>query len=270
MEGNPQSHENMPSTQSSERGIDASILFGKNHHFAFIYRKTEKLVTAVYLITDFIKDEEPLKWKIRENAISLMSLNIAFSTVSLAERKSLIREYHSLALEIVSLSGVAQHSGLISEMNFSVLSREFGNLVSIIDKDENKKANEETVILDPGFFSAYEPKAETSPASSPASVLTPATFPKGHAPQIKDIQEKPAQPARFIEKASEPKDGKDSRRNAITKLLSKKSGLGIKDFAMSIKGVSEKTIQRELLAMVAQGLLKKEGERRWSTYSLAN
>jgi hypothetical protein len=31
----------------------------------------------------------------------------------------------------------------------------------------------------------------------------------------------------------------------------------------------EKTIQRELLALVEEGIVKKEGERRWSTYSLA-
>jgi len=32
--------------------------------------------------------------------------------------------------------------------------------------------------------------------------------------------------------------------------------------------VSEKTIQRELQALVATGAVKKEGERRWTRYSL--
>lgn len=64
-------------------------------------------------------------------------------------------------------------------------------------------------------------------------------------------------------------DSKEDRQASIIKLLSKKSGLSIKDFTDTIHGVSEKTIQRELLAMVASGVLKKEGERRWSTYSLA-
>lgn len=256
MENTNQNQDNKPATQSSERGIDPSILFGENHHFAFIYKKTEKLVTAVYMITDFIKDNEPLKWKIRENALALMSLNIAFTTVSLAERKSLIKEYHSLALEIVSLSSVAERSGLISEMNFHILSREFNALVSIIDKDENKKIHEETVILDPGFFATEYPKAEYQKATAPAAQVPVVSY-KGH---VKDIGERPAQ--------SVSKDDKDSRRSFILKLLSKKSALSVKDFADGIKGVSEKTIQRELLAMVALGIIKKEGERRWSTYSL--
>lgn len=246
----------MEGNNQVQRGIDASILFGGNGHFAFIFKKTEKLVTAVYMITDFIKDNEPLKWKIRESALSLLSLNISFATVSLAERKLLIKEYHSLALEIVSLSSVAQHSGLISEMNFTILSREFNGLVSTIEKDENKKANEETVILDPGFFSVEGQK--------PTLIQQPEY--KGQISRT-EISLPLAQPKPT--KASEPRDGKESRRGAIVRLLSKKSGLSIKDFADSIKGVSEKTIQRELLAMVAAGVLKKEGERRWSTYSLA-
>ena len=45
----------------------------------------------------------------------------------------------------------------------------------------------------------------------------------------------------------------------------------IKDKAMSnghniLISLGEKTLQRELLAMVADGVLKKEGEKRWSRY----
>jgi DNA-binding HxlR family transcriptional regulator len=36
-----------------------------------------------------------------------------------------------------------------------------------------------------------------------------------------------------------------------------------------IRGVSEKTIQRELGALIESGLVMKQGERRWSVYSLA-
>ena len=37
--------------------------------------------------------------------------------------------------------------------------------------------------------------------------------------------------------------------------------------AKVIKGFSEKTIQRELTALIQQGLVQKRGERRWSVYS---
>ncbi len=64
------------------------------------------------------------------------------------------------------------------------------------------------------------------------------------------------------------KDKKDSRQIKILTLLRARSNLSIKDFASVIPECSEKTIQRELLELVDKGVVKKEGERRWSTYSL--
>jgi predicted HTH transcriptional regulator len=71
----------------------------------------------------------------------------------------------------------------------------------------------------------------------------------------------------IIERAR-PDVGRDDRRKIILALIKQKPSLTVKDIAKSIPGVSEKTIQRELLAMVAESILVKRGERRWSTYSL--
>ena len=40
-----------------------------------------------------------------------------------------------------------------------------------------------------------------------------------------------------------------------------------KDVSAVIKDYSSKTIQRELLNLIRQGLIRKEGERRWSVYT---
>lgn len=250
-------------------------VFGQSSHFAFLYKKTEKLIAAIYMITDFVKDNEPLKWRIRENALKLLSLNISFTTVSLSERRELLKEYQALSLEIVSLSGIAHIGGLISEMNYGVLKREFEKLAYIIEKDENKKANEETVILNSSFFDKTgEGTIETKNHNENDVLYTQRpTISKGHTQKIPsvpaiDIPQTPRK-MEYLPKITKPIDTKNDRKTVITKLLSKKSGLNIKDFSQVIKDCSEKTIQRELLAMVASGVLKKDGERRWSTYSLA-
>jgi predicted HTH transcriptional regulator len=62
---------------------------------------------------------------------------------------------------------------------------------------------------------------------------------------------------------------KNDRQDTIKSMLKGGIKLTIKDFAKNIKDCSEKTIQRELVEMVAKGVLKKEGERRWSKYFLA-
>jgi predicted HTH transcriptional regulator len=59
-----------------------------------------------------------------------------------------------------------------------------------------------------------------------------------------------------------------NRQNIILGLLKKKKELTIKDIAQVIKDCSEKTIQRELIAFIDSGVLKRTGERRWSKYSL--
>jgi predicted HTH transcriptional regulator len=60
-----------------------------------------------------------------------------------------------------------------------------------------------------------------------------------------------------------------NRQNMILGLFSKKDRISIKDAASSIEGCSEKTIQREIMSLVDDGVLIKEGERRWSTYRKA-
>ncbi len=279
MEGTLQNKEKQLETRTDTSGVSTRIVFGTNDHFAYVYKKTEKLATAVYMITDFIGDSEPLKHTIRELVLSLTSITISLTTVPLSERKNLLKKFQARALEVVSLSGIAFHAGLVSEMNFSVISREFGGLISRIDAYENKRVNEETVVFDSAFFDTPAPtirKEDTMKASVTAPVFTPTiTGPstiQTEAPRtelkqeylpVKDI------PVVIKDKPQKTLDSKDNRQAIIIKLLSKKSGLSVTDFEDSIKGVSTKTIQRELLSMVASGVLKKEGERRWSTYSLA-
>jgi DNA-binding transcriptional ArsR family regulator len=59
-----------------------------------------------------------------------------------------------------------------------------------------------------------------------------------------------------------------SRREAILTVLRSKGPSRIKEVSTIVRDISEKTIQRELQALTAEGVIKKEGERRWTTYSL--
>ena len=56
--------------------------------------------------------------------------------------------------------------------------------------------------------------------------------------------------------------------NFITekRLQGSTDGVMIKDIIGKIKDISEKTLQRELSALVAKGVLKKIGDKRWSRY----
>jgi DNA-binding transcriptional ArsR family regulator len=58
------------------------------------------------------------------------------------------------------------------------------------------------------------------------------------------------------------------RRDAVMTVIKNKGNASIKDISTLIRDVSEKTIQRELTSLIESGLVRKQGERRWSIYSL--
>lgn len=58
------------------------------------------------------------------------------------------------------------------------------------------------------------------------------------------------------------------RREQVIALLKKIGKAKIRDIAKGIPGCSEKTIQRELAALVLNGIAHKSGDRRWTVYEL--
>jgi predicted HTH transcriptional regulator len=59
-----------------------------------------------------------------------------------------------------------------------------------------------------------------------------------------------------------------SRREQILALFVRGVDVSIKDIAARIKGCSEKTIQRELNALLYDNVIERIGEKRWSRYVL--
>lgn len=194
-------------------------------------KKPEKLASAVYLITGFFNDQEPLKWKLRILASEFITL-----TVSLKERQIAILEVRDTVLKITGLFSVAKNVGLISIGNYNIMQEELMKYVGTLDYS--------TDISD--FLNIESPKQEIKKL--------------GESLVIKD---KP------LKEFGAVSVKKNSRQNIIITILKRKKEVMIKDVSPLISGCSEKTIQRELLAMVQAGILKKVGEKRWSRYSLA-
>jgi hypothetical protein len=72
-----------PIDQSFWRTI--GLISGDEHLF-YVLKKTEKIVTALYLVTNLIKDNDPLKWEIRERCMSLISSTVALASIDSQER----------------------------------------------------------------------------------------------------------------------------------------------------------------------------------------
>lgn len=63
--------------------------------------------------------------------------------------------------------------------------------------------------------------------------------------------------------------GQSERAERILDYIRRQRRASIKEIASTIKGCSEKTIQRELTLLIQQGLVRRVGERRWSHYEPA-
>jgi DeoR-like helix-turn-helix domain len=64
-------------------------------------------------------------------------------------------------------------------------------------------------------------------------------------------------------------EGNIERQDSILAIIKDKGTVFIKDISTVIRGVSEKTIQRELKRLVKEGKIRKTGNRRWTSYSIA-
>jgi len=155
-------------------------------------------------------------------------------------------------LALSSILSIARTSGILSSMNADLIAREAHMLLhEVAAYEEPRLSFEDSPSLSmlakgAGVQDTFRPRAEHAPAARRPSESPIAT--KGH---IKDTD-------------SPVKD----RRETIVSVIRNKGTASIKDISTLVRGVSEKTIQRELIALIGLGMVGKQGERRWSTYTL--
>ena len=64
-----------------------------------------------------------------------------------------------------------------------------------------------------------------------------------------------------------PHDNITGRQKKIVDYVKKTSQAKVSEVSTFFKGLSTKTIQRDLHMLVQKNVLKREGERRWTSYS---
>ncbi len=266
--------------------------------YNFFEIKTEKLVTAVYMITNFLSDKEPMKWKLREVCLSMLSSTSVLKDKSVQERSNILVHVLNLISEILSLLEIAHLSGFISDMNYSVLKREYVFIKRQIESRKEIKGSLGKLTFSESFFDTehgslsadratcnfapvLETKGQNNLSFKNYSGQKEQNFDKPNMSynNQKDIilSDKISCKNNISSAHMENKNSyssprinmvKNKRRQVILQVLKDKKELTIKDISLKITDCSEKTIQRELVSMLRGGILKKTGERRWSRYSL--
>lgn len=224
------------SSQDFNQG--SSLFFDKYH--SYLSKKIERLTSALYVITGFLSHDEPVRTRLRAAALDL----VGQASVAHPFTPGGVQAFRAKVGEVVLLLRTAESAGLISRMNASLLCDEYAQAGTFI-KDHGKDVNGSETFQDQVGLLKSGDDFEKDIFVQKDNVIS-----KGHS-------------------KNSNKKGHDYRRKAILVLLDKKQKISIKDATDAIEGCSEKTIQRELLSLVEDGLVIKEGERRWSTYRKA-
>lgn len=242
-------------TPMSDKNIGTVTFFEKDVSFTFLCKKTEKLSTAVYLVTNLLSDNEPMKWTLRKKVSDFMSFVISYKNVFESGQTEFLLNTKTRVFEIISLLEISSNAGLISSMNVSILKQEFSNLIETFQVSKPSQNHFSQVAIPETFFDISYDKNEKNIEQNPEQKQTQILG--QNALKDKDII-----PEKAVFK-------RNNRQSIIINLLKKKKEISIKDVTEIIRDCSEKTVQRELMALTIAGVLRKTGQRRWSRYSLS-
>lgn len=240
----------------------------KDSLFSISYSKTNKLLTALYMVTEIIDKNEPIRHKLRSLATDLLSDTLATQFNS---RTNVLMDINKKITEIMSFMDIASTIGMISEMNNRILKNEFMVLKKSLNLEENSVWLEEFLAENTSI--GHDTMSDRSPirigVQKGDGLLTALRkIDKNHMSDTKkDHQIKPENKKESFDKL------KLERRYEIMSVIQNYlNGATISDIRSKgqgiLKEIGEKTLQRELVAMTMDGVLKREGEKRWSKYSI--
>lgn len=253
------------------------------------YTKTNKLITALYMVTDIMDNSEPIRNRLRTLGLEILSDT---STMSRTPLDIVVGKID----QIMSFLDITSTVNIISEMNCTILRKEFMKLNQNIKELRDKKMNLSGLFAGSSFpfQGKEEEKLFNSPHPNPLPVKEKeGSIPKGHtrvgvqkgSTLMKALSDKIGTEARpQVLRSSYARDFnilKEQRRNDIINIIKSINGNAtikdIKDRVRvsqgengSLASCGEKTLQRELVSMVKDSVLNKTGEKRWSRYFLVS
>lgn len=227
-----------------------SILFKGRYDWYFCFLKAEKIAYVLALLSEkVVHDDKRRLYELVDEAADLPHMVAHFAAGDVAI-ELLLADVFSLITE-VRLSGAR---GLLARDTAGYIAQEYEQIAQ-----KMASGNQLSPFISPQDFSVPEfllrPKA---PEALPISDI--------HDPARIGQQANPPQKKQEQGDREAPKAG---RRAAILHFVIENKAVSIKDICMAITDCSEKTVQRELNALIGEGLIKREGERRWSVYKPA-
>lgn len=201
-----------------------------------ILDKIQKLTSALYRVTDLLSDKEPLKWILRDKSLKIYNnlLSLLLSEDDVRDKNELLNKTMNSLSQVINLLGLASDGTSISSINFKILEKEYNNLKSFV---EGKRGD---IVSEQKLLAGFTEEKKDSKNYIRHSI--------GH------------------DNKRQNNNGSDERKGKIINILKNQGSKTISEISSNFQGISEKTIQRDLIYLAKNNKVKTEGERRWRKY----
>lgn len=229
--------------------------------------KAQKIVAALYLLTNHIEIENQLRTEVRTQATALLRAILSGSKIE--ESRDNIISFLSV---LVLTKEVSAENASIIEKELSLLRTNYTSVsepvlshIFVQEKNHVLGESKETKISQPThLLRSVDSHTRTLSEVPDSRVEKDISFQK--------LKQTDSPTSQTKDNATDPsnnkKDEKKARRERVLSLLSKTELKTIKDVSKFFTDCSEKTIQRELNDLVEEKVIVRVGDRRWSTYKL--
>lgn len=214
-------------------------------------QKILALTLALYRVTDFFPHTEALRRQIREKANDIFE-----SIVECGQGESFARTAPKILGKIDTMKGYLRISAamrFVRPINLTILEREYDSIADYFSRELEIERHRDHVEDDHNNDDLLKPPREKR-------IKDPAIHNQGSYRNDTSKNETTiAEPIEF---------DMNERQKMIMDHIRKTANARLSDFFSYFEGVSAKTIQRDLQELVESNKLKREGDRRWTIYSL--
>jgi hypothetical protein len=233
--------------------------FGENRAAERAYRRAERIVAGIFMLTNHIPADEPLRKDARSSASGFLTAALHLRDEMRSANSRCVLDLMERTRYLISLVRIMAVSGHVSPANAGVIGEALDELGAYVTASQRSMLSENIVLAREDLMVAPSSSYRTSSGRI-----------------IKDTSNtnEVVSPSAASETSAQSQNQGDSlhalsvRVQSILEILKIGGSLGIKDISANLPEYSEKMIQRELLDLVTKGKVRKTGLKRWSRYSL--
>jgi hypothetical protein len=244
-------------TPEKDNTIQIKRLANETEYFTNVFKRTEKVISVIFYVLSHInikKDNEFYIQILKDKGLSTHEVSLRTLRLQTQEAADGLMDLQYALVDLESTLRVAEAAGVLPTNITELL---FEQLLTIQRYLTNHYIKQPVVSLEDGLVLSSGAKTQKV-LPKPKSNGGVTVRRKSVNIPTNDI----SSDAYFV--YSQMTD----RAERIKTVLEAKPQATIKDISEIITDVSEKTIQRELNSLIEKGQVKREGERRWSKYSV--